>query len=633
MKKTLSVLSLTLLSGLAFCQLPSWKVLPAQRATIPTFKNHTPQAQKAQEKQLITNVSTQAAFFTDDFSVPANWTINTPVGSGTAKDWQIGTAGPAGSFAIPKINSTTQANGFALFDSDKNCSSNQIADITTANPINCSTHPNIFLNFEEQYRRFYDSTFVYISNNNTTWTKYEVNKPLNNNDFCATNPTNIKINITPTAGGQATVWVRFEFYSPSSLGSSAGCGYSWMIDDVSLTDMPTNDVSLDHVWADMYYTYGGYYTQIPQYQVMPIAFRGAISNQGVAAQTNDILNVTVNDGVSNIYNQSSPAFASLPYQAFDTLMIATPTFNPAVAIKNYTVRYHVTDNQAELPADTLNNTVVKQFSTTDTVFARDNGIKSGITSTVNYTGGDADTSKLGNLFEIRENSQAASISVWIDSASSLGTSYCYQLYMLDTVAAVWNLIAHTPMRTINAAPANDLNQWVTMLISAPLQAHGSYIAAIGTIGEVAATSTTAAIGVYVGSDNVTQQPPKTSFVFPQGATTPGWFYINELPMIRLNVVHGPAGIQEHTGKNLMIASASPNPASNTVTLTYSVSQESDVVIDIYDLGGRKIESFQEKGVNGTRTPVIDLSKYASGTYIYSITGNNSQVHGKFVVSK
>src|SRR4051812_25949940 len=119
--------------------------------------------------------SVLSTIWSDDFSNSSNWTITTPFGSGSYKDWMIGTTAPSGTFAIPAILSTTAFNGFALFDSDKNCSGDQIADITTSSPVNCSADPFVSLNFQQQYNRFLDSTFVFVSNNGTTWTKYPVN--------------------------------------------------------------------------------------------------------------------------------------------------------------------------------------------------------------------------------------------------------------------------------------------------------------------------------------------------------------------------------------------------------------------------------------------------------------------------
>lgn len=51
--------------------------------------------------------------WTSDFSNAADWVTGTnATGNGANDNWVIGTAGPAGSFAIAPIASTTAANGF-----------------------------------------------------------------------------------------------------------------------------------------------------------------------------------------------------------------------------------------------------------------------------------------------------------------------------------------------------------------------------------------------------------------------------------------------------------------------------------------------------------------------------------------
>lgn len=176
---------------------------------------------------------TVVPFWTDDFSNPANWTISNQAGN--SDNWVVGVDTPDGSVSggMGGILSTSVANGFALFDSDTLCSGDQIADITTANPINCTGMDPVVLTFEQYYARWYDSTFVFVSNDNVNWTKYTVNQFFLNNDL-SFNPDIVKVDISSTASNQATVWLRFEFYSPSSMGPNAGCGYAWMIDDVSL---------------------------------------------------------------------------------------------------------------------------------------------------------------------------------------------------------------------------------------------------------------------------------------------------------------------------------------------------------------------------------------------------------------
>ena len=189
-----------------------------------------------------------AQFFTEDFdgAIPATWTIQQNDGSAmnATSNWVHSTMGPMGGFAINPLASTSAANGFALFDSDLNCSGEQ--DVWLISPsVDCSAFPSVFVQFETYYRRFNDLVFIEVSNDNMmTWTELEVFEGLNNNEFGGDpnggeNPVLRTIDISSVAGGQSNVHFAFRFLADASTvlaGADVGCGYSWMIDDVALTD-------------------------------------------------------------------------------------------------------------------------------------------------------------------------------------------------------------------------------------------------------------------------------------------------------------------------------------------------------------------------------------------------------------
>ena len=61
------------------------------------------------------------------------------------------------------------------------------------------------INFESYYRKYADSIFVEVSNDSVNWDRYEVHSDLSSNDGTS-NPENVSINITSTAGNQAAIW-------------------------------------------------------------------------------------------------------------------------------------------------------------------------------------------------------------------------------------------------------------------------------------------------------------------------------------------------------------------------------------------------------------------------------------------
>src|SRR5665213_1349891 len=192
---------------------------------------------------------------------------------------------------------------------------------------------------------------------NINWTKYPVNINLDDYDFSKSNPDTVIVNISGTAGNQATVWIRFQFYSPSTLSVGAGCAYSWMIDDVSISDLDSNDISL----GKLSYTY----TQIPVGEQLPITLGAEVYNSGGAIQTNVVINANVTTplftGTNNTLTNSVPT-------ELDILNIS-PTFTPGglgADTINFSVQQSQTDNN---PSDNSKSGILL---VTDSTFAMDN---------------------------------------------------------------------------------------------------------------------------------------------------------------------------------------------------------------------------------------------------------------------
>jgi hypothetical protein len=606
MKKTL------LSTALALSALVS-----AQNQKISFTKNH---ASKQNTFGVVkSNVTTQSIIWSDDFSAASTWTRTAVNGAGL---WKIGTTGATGSYSISPINSTTKLNGFATFDSDLDCSGDEIADLTTATSINCSGHPNVLLQFQQQYRRFSDSTFVLISNNGTSWTKYVVNQNLKNNDFCSSNPENVSLNITPTAGNQATVWVKFQFYSPASLGGSPGCAYSWMVDDASIIDMPTNDMKIDNIFADFGTNFGGFYSKIPKTQVLPVSFGAALSNQGSSAQTNANLSVNISDGSTSVYSQTSATIASVPYQHLDTLLIPTPTFTPAAQSLTYTVTYSVSQTETEAASELLNSSRTQTIVINDTIFARDNGIVTGDISSNYFTGGNGvDGSEIANVYEFSLDATASSVSAFIHSNTTNGTSIVANIYLLSpngVVTPVANSAAYSIAGTANK------NKWVTLPLNASLSKDSMYLASILAAG-ITSTATT----VVLGEDKTTFQRQGVSWVNLPGSTTPGWGTIAELPMIRLNIKPGFVGIKELESKGFALNQNTPNPFSKDATVSYQLIKDANsVTFTVTDVMGRIVSS--EKANANTGTHTVKLGSYAAGVYYYTLNVDGNTITKKMI---
>jgi PKD repeat protein len=180
----------------------------------------------------------QTVIWSDNFSNSGNWSTydyNTPT---TNYNWHVTTISPLGTYSSPMgvINSTTHTNGFALFDSDYQCDqiNGQVVDYVYNNPIDLSNYSNVSIEFQQYYKKWYDITYILFSaDGGSTWNTVEVNASLSLGQS-TTNPKLESINLSAYLDGQSSVYIGFYFYSPMSLGAQAGCGYAWMVDDVTL---------------------------------------------------------------------------------------------------------------------------------------------------------------------------------------------------------------------------------------------------------------------------------------------------------------------------------------------------------------------------------------------------------------
>ncbi|HPB25462.1 MAG TPA: T9SS type A sorting domain-containing protein [Bacteroidales bacterium] len=554
----------------------------------------------------------KAVIWQNDFSVPANWTI--AHNTGTTGDWVIGTGGPSGSYAIDPIASTTAANGFALFDSDLLCSGNQIANITTATSFSCAGHPNVKLSFQEMYRRYYDSTFVYVSNNGTTWTKFAVNQTFANNTF-SENPAVVNVNISSVAGDQATVWIRFTFYSPSSMGTNAGCGYSWMIDDVVVSDLLANDIAAAKTFLDVDGSGAGYYEVVPYSQMGTIYYGEVVENNGSAAQTNVALAVNINNGA--VTTNSTP-LASLAPNGRDTLWASalinapgTPTF--------YDASLSVSQTETDVnPADNLGDSV--SFLAYPNYFSRTQDFDSYLTPYSFGTSAPAITGmEYGANYVFKNADQIDSISVII--YKNVGnTSITAKLYTI-TGSNVHTLVGQSAAHAIT--PADSLPAYITLGLTTPysVAAGTAVCATIAMTVNIAANDT-----IFVGSDDdFVANAAVAGAAYLNVNNTWGWYSITGLVPIADLITYNPTtGINEtETDINFSVY---PNPASEVLNV---VSESNMISMKVMNALGQEVVS----KTPDSKKITINTSDFISGIYFVQVQTTTGMSTRKVIISK
>lgn len=78
----------------------------------------------------------------------------------------------------------------------------------------------------------------------------------------------------------------------------------------------------------------------------------------------------------------------------------------------------------------------------------------------------------------------------------------------------------------------------------------------------------------------------------------------------------------------MILQIYPNPSKNSITV--SSEMEDNSVIDIFDVLGRKIDTWSLLRASGSHA-IIDIERLTSGVYFIRITNNSRKVYnGMFI---
>lgn len=596
-------------------------------------------------------VPSVASFWSDDFSNAANWTISNQTGN--SDNWVIGTTVPSGTFPIPAITSTSAANGYAMFDSDLLCSGDQIADLTTANSINCSSESSVVLTFEQYYRRYDDSTFVFVSVDNVNWTKFPVNQSYPNNVLSATNPEVVTVDITSVAANQATVWIRFQFWSPSTYttgpGGAPGCGYAWMIDDVALS--------------------GGTST-------------GTFDDCANAVDINSGFGGTI--GTVNTLG---------PYD--NTTATVSPT-DPATGWECFG------EPNGSASAPELNNTVWFTFTGDGNNYFVESSNCAGVTNYIDdgdtqfalYTG-----SSCNNLTPIKCNEDGPSATATTYPAGfSFGTTtgqtyylmvdgfsfngavstgeFCLKVSRITSVActdvtvtpgtavAVDTTICFGDTVRINVTGAVAPNvgsfYGIGMIISsAPITGSTdplndpALVASYGFVDPVPATftRTLANNGGLIGSS--AQIPYGVYYWTPVvfGNATPNPASPNPSPVFLSDLILDPActqtgtsvavtvyaagdpactvGLSETNSNGFGIINVYPVPVTDQLNVVFNSSTKGDVVLSIQDQLGRVVKLDNLNVFNGENKLIVDLKDLASGVYFVNINTGSEQFNTRF----
>ena len=77
----------------------------------------------------------------------------------------------------------------------------------------------------------------------------------------------------------------------------------------------------------------------------------------------------------------------------------------------------------------------------------------------------------------------------------------------------------------------------------------------------------------------------------------------------------------------------PNPASNTVTISYDSETEKSINIQFFDVTGKTISAQTNTLTKGNNTITVDVNQLTQGYYMVVLTDGTNQLREKLLIVK
>ena len=562
--------------------------------------------------------------------------------------------GSRGAYAAANdpIVSATASNGFIIFDSDwldnngvagafgtGNSAAPHVGTLTT-DTIDLTGYPYVELKMESYLRHFSTRYLVALSSDGgvTYPDTVQFGQGIAVNSS-SDNPAQYSADIS-VVGDEANVVLQFIYDGSSQLpGAAATAYYYWMIDDISIEELPTNAFKFtawqgaperDVIYPANQPRYGN--PQVDQAAQMPITFDANAFNFGVADQYNVRLNVDILDGngsqVAALQSNTIPLLASGDTGTFNDLTTNT-AWTPAV-VDNYDAVYYITSDSANAvtPYDTTS------FSINDLTHA-------GHFNSLDNTIGIANqVLGLAQAFTFPSNIDTAgyvaieNISMYISTVSDTTGSIILELY--DTTGFSYGSgggPAGAPI-TVKSFPLSASVIGQTSAIDMTdnngcplyLPANAGYLVVLNLVSTAG--------DLRIGNDQTVAQPGGLiGMLYSDGNWYSGFSNSRSLSNLIINMrattdYSCGIGLEEALARQNAV-SLFPNPASQgNVNMEMAIGGTYD--IEVTTLTGQRVYA-ETVTVNGGEVLQRNFSDLNTGSYLVNFRSNEVQITRKLVI--
>lgn len=566
----------------------------------------------------------------DSLSIPSAgfWTIDNDSETDPGYGWIIGDTDEgwhpnnfATNFASSSGGNHAQVNnGDPLTDSQK---LNKLYYLTSGiiNVDSLSGGSPVLITFEQTGARFYDSQFLEISLNGTTWTKIYDNadvkamhavgssNPYGTQDF-------VEVDLAqhiPSGQGEA-VQLRFGWTTnepAAATNPNVWVTYGWIIDDIKI--LVKGEYDLKFLSASHHFT-NAEYSQIPTEQVSEMEVKAAVYNIG----SEDLTGITLRllEGGTEV---ATGTLAFLASSATDTVVL-TYTPDNSLGVKTYTLEVE----PAEVDENLGNNqsSYEIKIDVNENIYAADRldfgEDESEYTFGIELQDDGYELFKtVGIYYDIYENRELFAID--IAPYAGEGNEISVGIELITETEKI--LVSESDPYEIQASDVGSVIS-IELFETPTLLAGNTYRVFVNAFGsdEVSLVAS----GNTAESGQVTYERMDNTLIRITN--------MYAIPVIRMNFDE-TVSIKENELNELGLTQY-PNPFSNETTVQFTLKDASEVSYTVVDVTGKVVATANEgQLMAGVNEITIDGSSFANGVYYLNLTAGNSNVTHKMVVNK
>jgi len=546
----------------------------------------------------------------NDFSAATDWVISN--NTGDLQDWEITNVSSTaigynhGSW-VEDVLTVSNENGYALFDSDAVGATGGAQDASITLDV---LQPGVDLSG-------YNDVVLQFAQRGTMWSTTENRVEISNDGGLTW--TTFFVNVSAAAGGQSNVHIRFRY-----IGS---WDYAWMVDDIAIIEQPINDLQSIYAYITGTTNEGLEYGKTPFDQLdIDYEVGGTIVNFGVNDQTNTVVTAEFGTFSSTYPMNTVVSGDTVSYSSVET---------PTLTVGMYNGTYNVVSTEETSGPDYLNNTKYRNFEITNNLYALDGiGVHPAANLNLSSMGTESFSEPANTYFATLyylkgTNNVISGLEIGLEASSVAGAEM--QIMIMDTATFMANSLL--PVQDLNG---NTAISGFYVLSASEISAgkvgigfNQPIVLPAGAYFAVAYPINSGSTPVRILDDLTVEQPSYASMINIPDPTPTSYTNGNAFA-IRLKM--GDQTSINEIGNDTPFTMY-PNPTNTNTTVSFSLSNESNVSINLTDLAGKIVYTNALGTVNGAQNVTVNTENLTSGVYMVNVSINGTVSTEKMIVKK